>query len=543
MEHHASIESAEHQYELTRDERITLTQNYAALQMRNNAYTNIQYIRGLENRKKALTALVQYEKIFGSLGRIGEILIDNDKDIYKYALIKSALYDGDVHLADWHAAHTPNDTIRSECYVDICRAIFSEVAFGWMNDSNNIDADEGILFAIGVELIPRISSAKLKARAIIAGANMEPFIENAHERELFFHSLLSAIQAIPTASIRNEGMRALAKTYLYFDNPERAQVFLEEHISDSKEKEMFLPDVVLYYAEQKKLEKAHALASSIRDPLIRTRGFCMLANGYRIQDDIRQKALESANDSLSEAKRLGIHSTDEYDAAKAEYILANNWIDPAMLERDLSDMESSLERDRVRMQMCICALQADDDPDVACMIARRIADPSCAAEALGGIIEYHIENGNHEQAERIAHSINMPHIHARLWMKIAHIGAEHFRNSGHIYHRLEEYIATLESTEDRHRLMAEYIESILTSARAYHNQSLETLTSLSQDHLVSVVVSLFDGDDTDTARMAFYALTEDGRAILNRRAAMLSRQRRKALQYFIASGNGFLANE
>src|SRR3990167_7505062 len=306
---------------------------------------------------------------------------------------------------------------------------------------------------------------------------------------------------------------------------------------------MFLPDVVLYYAEKKELEKAHALASSIRDPLIRARGFCMLANGCRTQEDIRQKGLESANDSLLEAKRLGIHGADEYDAAKAKYILANNQVDPDMLEQDLSDMESSLERDRVRMEMCGRVLGADEDPDAAYIIARLIADPSCAAEALGGIIEYHIENGNHEKAERIAHSINMPHIHARLWMKIAHIGAEHFRNSGHVYHRLEGYIATLESTEDRHRLMAEYIESILISAVAYHNQSLEMLVSLSQDHLVSVVLSLFDGDDTDTARMAFCALTEDGRAMLNRRAATLSRQRRKVLQHFIASGNGFLANE
>lgn len=545
MEHHLykDIESTKQEIGLTQEEHIALLQHYTALQMRNNAYKNIQYIRGLEDRKKSLVALVNYEKKYGSLERVGEILTDKDQNIYEYALIQAALRDGDAHLADWHAAHTPDDVIQSECYVDICKELFSEAVFGRKGDPDGVSVDSSTLLAIGAELIPLISSVASKAKAIIVGADRGQYIQNTQEREILIVSLLSALRTIPVTTVRNEGIRALAQTYLTHESVERACAFIEEHISDPKERELFLPSVVQCHAERNDFEKAYEVASSIRDPLIRARAFCAFANGYRTPNNIRYDVLGCADGALNEAKCLGVHVAEEYDAAKREYILAKDWIDWDMLEKDLSDIESSLERDTVRMNMCTKALDSNDDPDTAYLIARRMADPAAMAQALGRIIEYHINNDDDERAKRIANSVNMPHVRCRLWMNIAQANAEHFRNSGHVYHQLEARIAALPHEEDRHLLMAEYVESILKSASAYHKQSTETLTSMSQDRLVSMVLSFFDGDDADTARMAFCALTEESLATLTLRGQALSRSSRTALQRFIAGGQDFLANE
>lgn len=543
MEHHTSIESPEQQLELSDEERISLAQHFSALQMRNNAYKNIQYVRGLENRKRALIALVQYEKKYGSLERVPEILVNADKSLYEHALIESAIRDGDVYLADWHAAHTPDDAVRSESYAEICKAFFSEAVFGWMKNWTDFYPNERTLLTLGAELIPLISSAKLKIKAIIDGAKMGASIQNTEMREELFRSLLAALQVIPTAQVRNTGIRAMAETTLFLESPERAWAFIKEHISDRKERELFLPAVVRCHAEQNESEKAYEVAISIRDPLIRTHAFCALAHGYQIPDGMRQKALNQAADALWEAKRLGVHNTDEYDKAKGTYILANSLNDWDLLEKDLSDIESSLERDRIRTEISTRALRSDGDPNAAYQIAQFISDPALAAEALGRIIEYHIENGDHGQAKRIADSAGMPHIRTRLWMKVAHIGAEHFRNCGHVYHQLETYIGTLQSTNDRHGLMAEYIESILRSAGAYHEQSNEILASLPQEKLINIILSRFDGDNADSARMAFCALTEEGRELLVRRALALSRSSRTAFKRFIADGQSFLAEE
>ncbi len=521
------IESSEGKELLTHTDKVALAMNYTAWVLVSRAREAFQFIRDPESRKRALTALVCYEKENGSIQNIEDIVERSDDSIFEYGLVQAALHAKDTPMADWHASHTPDLDVQSECYAAICEKLFVRAAFGTFKPHELNSEDQKLSFALAKDLISFLQSCKLQAQALQKGLDTCRWLkaDTIELKRHFIEELVPLIHALSEEPIRNKMIRSIGEAMLEFESAENVQVYINREIPSLKERELFAVNRVRFYTQKDEWILAQRSASDVRDPLIRVYAYCEFLKYNRAPDDIYDESIEKISHSLQEVQRLNIHTDEEQDEALAVVIGTRGWRGVQELERELSGIETSLVRDTVRERFVSLALHGYEDSVGAYQIVRFIADPCLQTRALEEIMDHYIENGAYDSAQQVIEDITIPHVRIRLLLKFAENNMSRARNSTALYELVEREIANIPLEEDRHKLMADYIESVVMTASLSHEITEGVLEGIDKECLMKVILEEDASEDMFPA-MAYLYLNAKERSELLQRVRGLPRQRK-----------------